>query len=92
MNTKQDRDQAKTLLRLQRFPSLVQRESKAIHLHCLISKEKKAKKHNITCRKKVNFRPANIKKRGEQREAHYNFSSSKKLKIFLDSCYDEVCC
>ena len=68
------------------------RESKAIHLHCLISKEKKAKKHKITCRKKVNFRPANIKKRGEQREAHYNFSSSKKLKIFLDSCYDEVCC
>ena len=43
-------------------------------------------------KKKVNFRPANIKKRGEQREAHYNFSSSKKLKIFLDSCYDEVCC
>lgn len=91
MNTKQDRDQAKTLLRLQRFPSLVQRESKAIHLHCLISKEKNPKETQ-NMQKKVNFRPANIKKRGEQREAHYNFSSSKKLKIFLDSCYDEVCC
>ena len=94
MNTKQDRDQAKTLLRLQRFPSLVQRESKAIHLHCLISKEtQKVKKHKIfNMQKIVSFRPAMIKKRGKQREAHYNFSSSKKLKIFLDSCYDEVCC
>ena len=73
------------------FPFTVQRECKAIHLHCLISKEKKVKKHKkyLTCKKIVSFRPAMIKKRGKQREAHYNFSSSKKLKIFLDSCYDE---
>ena len=52
---------------------------------------KKGKKHKkyLTCKKIVSFRPAMIKKRGKQREAHYNFSSSKKLKIFLDSCYDE---
>ena len=55
MNTKQDRDQAKTLLRLQRFPSLVQRESKAIHLHCLISKEKKSKETQNKMQKKSEF-------------------------------------
>ena len=54
-------------------------------------RKKKVKKHKkyLTCKKIVSFRPAMIKKRGKQREAHYNFSSSKKLKIFLDSCYDE---
>ena len=52
---------------------------------------KKVKKHKkiFNMQKIVSFRPAMIKKRGKQREAHYNFSSSKKLKIFLDSCYDE---
>ena len=63
------------------FPFTVQRECKAIHLHCLISKEKKVKKHKkyLTCKKIVSFRPAMIKKRGKQREAHYNFSSIKNI-------------
>ena len=39
------------------FPFTVQRECKAIHLHCLISKEKKVKKHKkyLTCKKIVSF-------------------------------------